>query len=69
MGYMTIIGPCYCCKHLMTYNPNTVPSLPVDGVRQAICAGCIARANPKRIANGLEPIVIAADAYEAAECD
>lgn len=69
MGYMFIVGPCYNCRQLMTYNPNTVPSLPVDGVRQAICAACIARVNPERIKNGLAPIVIAADAYEAAECD
>ena len=68
MAYMMIMGPCYACKAMMSYNPNTVPSLPVNGVRQAICRGCIEQANPKRIANGLEPVVIQADAYEAAEC-
>ena len=68
MAYMMIMGPCYCCKALMSYNPNTVPSLPVDGVRQAICRACIEQANPKRIANGLEPVVISPDAYEPAEC-
>lgn len=67
MGYMFVIGPCLCGAP-MTYNPNTVPSIRIDGVRKAVCRSCVERANPKRIANGLEPIVIQADAYEAAEC-
>ena len=68
MAYMMVMGPCFCCKQPMSYNPNTVPSIPIDGVRQAICRACIEQANPKRIENGLPPVVIASDAYEAAEC-
>ena len=68
MAYMMVMGPCMCCKQFMSYNPNTVPSIPIDGKRQAICRACIEEANPKRIANGLAPVVIAPDAYEAAEC-
>ncbi len=68
MAYMLVYGPCYACKVPMSYNPNTVPSLPVDGVRQAICRDCIEQANPQRVKNGLPEIVIRADAYEAAEC-
>ncbi len=67
MGYMFVMGNCICGA-MMTYNPNTVPSVRIDGVRQAICRVCIERANPLRIANGLAPVVIASDAYEAAEC-
>ncbi len=67
MGYMFVIGNCICGA-MMTYNPNTVPGVRIDGVRHAVCRGCIARASPNRIANGLEPIIIASDAYEATEC-
>ncbi len=67
MGSMFVIGPCICGR-LMTYNPNTVPSVRIKGKREAVCRTCIERANPKRIANGLDPIVIQPDAYESAEC-
>jgi hypothetical protein len=46
-----------------------VPSLPANvsptGTREPICRDCVERANPRRIANGLEPIKPHADAYEA----
>jgi len=66
MGYMFVIGNCICGA-MMTFNPNTVPSVRIDGVRHAVCRVCIKRANPRRIENGLDPVVIAADAYEAAD--
>jgi hypothetical protein len=49
------------------FNPIRVPSIRIDGVRQPICRNCVEEANPKRLANGLPPIVPAPDAYEG--CD
>jgi hypothetical protein len=51
---------CFGCGRLFVFNPVRVPN--VRG--EPICAGCIARANPMRKANGLEPIIPASDAYE-----
>ena len=64
---MIVYGECFACKAPLSFNPTHVPSLPVDGVRQPICAGCIERANPRRIANGLQPVVIHPEAYEPEE--
>lgn len=66
MAYVFVMGPCICGT-LMHYNPDKVPSVRIEGVRQAVCRTCIERANPNRIKNGLEPITIHPDAYEAAE--
>jgi hypothetical protein len=76
MAYMFVMGPCYTCGALMTYNPDHVPSIPIDpatgqsapgGVRQAVCAACVRRANPERVKNGLPEIVVHPDAYEPQE--
>jgi hypothetical protein len=67
MGYAFATSACAGCKRLITYNPVRVPSIRINGVREPICRDCVARANPRRIANGLEPIVPFPDAYEA--CD
>ena len=65
--YATCYGQCYGCKRLFSFNPVRVPSVVVNGSREPICINCVTVANPKRIANGLPPIVPAADAYEACE--
>ena len=65
MAYVFVMGNCICGA-MMTYNPDKVPSVRIDGKRQAVCRTCIERANPKRIENGLEPVTIHPDAYEAA---
>jgi hypothetical protein len=52
-----------------------VPSIHVNaygrpdptGARAPICRECVERANPRRIENGLPPIVILEGAYEAVE--
>jgi hypothetical protein len=72
MGYLFVMGPCYVCGLVMTYNPIRVPSIPigpdgkpaVGGRREPICALCIERGNPYRVEAGLEPIVPHPDAYE-----
>ena len=69
MGYVSAMGPCIGCGRIFSFNPLRVPSLTPPGgtTRLPICADCVARANPIRVANGLEPIVPFSDAYEA--CD
>ena len=67
MGFVLGLSPCFGCKGLFAYNPVKVPSIRVHGVREPICATCVERANPERIARGLEPIVAAPDAYDACE--
>lgn len=65
-GFVTAMSPCFGCGGLMTYNPHKVPSIrdPRTGEREPICADCVERANPLRIANGLDPIVVLDGAYE-----
>jgi hypothetical protein len=67
MGYMIVMGCCYACGQLMTFNAERVPSVVVDGQREPLCRNCIERANPQRVANGLPPIVIMSGAYDAEE--
>ncbi len=67
MGYVLAFSSCYGCGAPFSYNPNKVPSIRINGIREPVCKSCIERANPQRIANGLEPIVPAPDAYEYAD--
>jgi len=65
MGYMLAMGNCIGCDRLFHFNPEKVPSCSaVTGKREPICADCVARVNPMRIKNGLEPIVLLPGAYE-----
>jgi len=66
-GYVQILGHCFACKRPFMFNPVHVPSIPIEGVREPICGDCVELANPKRVANGLDPIVVHPDAYEAAD--
>ena len=67
MGWMFVLGECYGCGRMFTFNADHVPSIPIDGVREPICRNCVERANPERVKNGLEPIVPHPDAYEPQE--
>jgi len=67
MGYYFAMSECFGCKQLFSYNPHSVPSIAVDGVRQPVCRTCIERANPIRRERGLPEIIPAHDAYEAAK--
>jgi hypothetical protein len=65
MGYVFVTSQCFGCKQIFSYNPVRVPSIrDQNGERQPICQACVDRANPRRIANGLEPIVPLPGAYE-----
>lgn len=64
MSYALMTSICLGCKNLFSYNPHRVPSVVIDGVKEPVCRACIARVNPKREANGLDPFSIHPDAYE-----
>jgi hypothetical protein len=63
-GYMLAIGPCWGCGAMFAFNPDRVPSIVVEGERQALCRACVARANRLRASTGAPPIVPLAGAYE-----
>jgi hypothetical protein len=66
MGYAIVMGHCFGCGSMFSFNPHRVPSIrDARGVKQPVCRECIELANPMRVKNGLEPIVPAPDAYEA----
>lgn len=67
MGYVFATSECCVCKRLFCYNPNLVPSIRINGVREPICEECVNWANPERLKRGLEPITILRGAYEP--CD
>lgn len=67
MGYYFAMSPCFGCKNLFSYNPELVPSVRVNGVREPICANCVKAANPEREKRGLAKIEVLPGAYEAAE--
>lgn len=57
-------GACFGCGRMFAFNPVYVPSIPINGVKQPICLDCVNIANPRRIKNGLAPIVPHPEAYE-----
>jgi hypothetical protein len=67
MGYALAMGDCLCCQKPFAFNPVKVPSFRYKGSKEPICRDCMVVVNQKRVASGLEPFAIAADAYEA--CD
>ena len=67
MGYAIVTSRCFGCGKVFSYNPIAVPSINIQGTREPVCADCVTRVNPMRVANGLEPILPRADAYEP--CD
>ncbi len=66
MGYYLALVECYGCGRAFTCNPDLVPSVVVEGVREPVCESCVERANPEREKNGLDPIVPLPGAYEPA---
>jgi hypothetical protein len=64
MGYALLHAPCFGCGRIFASNPMRVPSIRVNGDRKPVCRDCVEAANPRRIANGLDPIVPLPGAYE-----
>lgn len=69
MGFAVCMGYCFGCKRTFTFNPNKVPSIrdPNTGSKEPVCENCVKKANPLRIANGLEPIRVLPGAYDMCE--
>lgn len=63
MGFVLAIAPCVHCGETFRFNPMTVPSVVVDGVREPLCRPCVEWANLQREQRGLQPWTIAPDAY------
>lgn len=61
MSYFAL-GDCCNCHNPFTFNPDLVPA--ANG--EPICRACVEWANPKRIASGLQPIVVLPGAYNEA---
>jgi hypothetical protein len=66
-GWVFAVGECACCQELFMFNPDWVPSVPLDGVRRPICWDCVELVNPVRVANGLDPIRVHPNAYQVEE--
>jgi hypothetical protein len=70
MEFMFVISKCVACNTLVSYNPEAVPSLRVNGSREPLCFVCFTRWNEiHRIAKGLEPVKLNPEAYDPRRCD
>jgi len=67
MAFVYVIGPCYRCLRLFSYNPFSVPSQTIDATREPVCRTCLNEINQSRMARGLAPIVPAPGAYDPDE--
>ena len=65
MPFMFVIGSCVACHAMITFNPNCVPSITVDGSREPLCHGCAVQWHAIH-RPGKEP-VIHPEAYEPEE--
>lgn len=64
-AYALVVGPCVACKTTISFNPNAVPSICVDGERKPLCRSCFARWNQiHRVSQGLPPEKLNPNAYE-----
>lgn len=64
MGYAIIYGFCVGCGQPFGFNPTCVPSIRIDGEKQAVCKTCAEEVNRLRAEKGLSTWDIAPDAYE-----
>lgn len=69
MGYLILMAECVRCHEMMACNPDLVPSVVINGNREPICRSCVEWANPRRQAQGLEPINILPGAYDPQETE
>jgi len=64
MDFMFIVSECVACERIISYNPERVPSLRINGSREPLCRLCFIRWNQEhRISKGLEPVFLHPDAY------
>ena len=48
MGFAFCVGRCVVCCNSITFNPNKVPAIRIDGEKQPVCADCVARMQQKQ---------------------
>lgn len=63
MGFAFVLGTCFSCRRVVSFNPRTVPSYKGE----PICRECIEVVNAKRRALGNPEWPVAEDAYEPVE--
>lgn len=64
MGWMLCHSACCNCGRIFSYNPNRVPSIRINGEREAVCRECVEMANSRRTKLGHELISVHPDAYD-----
>ena len=62
-SFMWAIGSCVACRRMFAFDPEIVPSVVVDGVREPLCRGCVGEANVVRREQGIPVIVPMRGAY------
>jgi hypothetical protein len=76
MGTTIAMGICWSCGRAFGFNPDWVPSIPIDpmsnepaigGERRPLCELCVTAANERRVQNGGQPWSIHPEAYAPAE--
>jgi hypothetical protein len=64
MGYLLVTSRCAACPQIICFHPDFVPSIRVNGEKEALCASCFDKWNEiHRVSKGLEPIKIHPEAY------
>ena len=70
MTVMIVVSTCIGCNELISYNPEKVPSLRIEGVRHPLCKNCFNRWNKiHRTDKGLEPVYLHPDAYSGTKVE
>ena len=65
MGYVFMLGMCVGCRKMISFNPNKVPSVRINGEKEPLCEECATQINKNRAKAGMEVCVIHKDAWEA----
>ena len=65
-GHMFMVASCCSCRAVVFCNPERVPSLVIEGVREPLCRSCFDLWNDiHRTSKGLEPVALDPAAYDA----
>jgi len=70
MGYVMLTANCCNCQRFFMSNPDFVPSIRINGVKEPLCRDCFDKWNElHRTSKGLEPVELNPEAYSPLECD
>ena len=68
MAFLYVHGACIACQTPLSFHPDYVPSIRVNGEREPLCPRCADTWNEiHRTSKGLPPISVHQDAYEPLE--